>query len=598
MNYLAKVLYILPGKKSSLILLVLSFLFVSLLEVFGLGIIGPFLSLSTNKNLIYDIPFLEGLYKKFEFQDEGTFIALIGLAIIVVFCVKSLISWRVQTEVFLFTYRKKGELTEKLMNAYLSAPYTFHLSQNSVNIIQNIITETKQFANGVLIPLLTCTSNCIIVFCLILLLGITNLTSIVVILGIIFPLFLFFNISKNKIGAWGKEASQSDKEVIRIINHSLGGIKETKLIGCEAHFESQIATQTERYTEACGKFYSYKLTPRLLVETLLVIFLVGFIAIFLLLKQDVQQLTATLGVFALASIRLIPAVSNIASGVSTLKNSSFTVNKLYCDLKEIEEITPQIEKKVLHSPEKKELKFQEKIILDRVRYCYPNSPADALKDICLTIDKGQSIAFIGKSGAGKTTLVDVILGLLVPQGGDIKVDTQSIYDDNNLRLWQNLIGYIPQSIFLIDDTIERNIAFGVPDDLIDQVRLKKAIEAAQLTQVIEALPGGLKTIVGERGVLLSGGQRQRVGIARALYHEREILVLDEATAALDNETEHLVTESIKSLSGTKTMIIIAHRLTTVEHCDCIHMMEKGQIVKSGTYHEVVLGEENSITTDR
>ncbi|MEM7591327.1 MAG: ATP-binding cassette domain-containing protein, partial [Cyanobacteria bacterium P01_A01_bin.83] len=197
-----------------------------------------------------------------------------------------------------------------------------------------------------------------------------------------------------------------------------------------------------------------------------------------------------------------------------------------------------------------------------------------------------SIALIGKSGAGKTTLVDVILGLLQPNSGDIRVDGQSIY--NNLRSWQNLIGYIPQSIFLIDDTIERNVAFGVPDHMIDRTRVEKAIRTAQLEELVEQMPQGIKTMVGERGLRLSGGQRQRIGIARALYHEREILVLDEATSALDNETEKLVSEAISSLAGTKTLIIIAHRLTTVENCDRIYMMEKGRIVKSGSYQEVVL----------
>lgn len=597
MNYLAKVLYILPGKRSSLILLVLSFLLVSSLEVFGLGIIGPFLGLATDPNLIYETPILNGLYQKLEFQQEGKFIALIGLAIIVIFCVKSLISWRVQTEVFLFTYRRKGELTEKLMNAYLHAPYTFHLSHNSVNIIQNIITETKQFSNGVLIPLLSSTSNCIIVLLLVILLGITNLTSIIVLLGMILPLFLFYNISKNKISACGKQASQADKEVIRIINHSLGGIKETKLIGCEKFFESQIVEQAAQFTNACGNFYAYKLTPRIIVETLLVIFVVGFIIVFLLLQKNVQQLTPVLGVFALASIRLIPAVSNIAAAVSTLKNSSFAVNKLYCDLKEIEKLAPQQKKGIFsHFNKNKDLEFKNEIVLHRVKYCYPNAKADALNNLSLTLKKGQSIALIGKSGAGKTTLVDVILGLLIPQSGDLRVDGRSIYD-YDLQMWQNLVGYIPQSIFLIDDTIERNIAFGVPDDRIDELKLKQVIEAAQLTQVIENLPNGIKTMVGERGVLLSGGQRQRVGIARALYHDREILVLDEATAALDNETESLVTEAIKFLSNTKTMIIVAHRLTTVEHCDYIYLMEKGKIVKSGSYQEVVLGNHESIEAE-
>jgi len=221
-----------------------------------------------------------------------------------------------------------------------------------------------------------------------------------------------------------------------------------------------------------------------------------------------------------------------------------------------------------------------------VTYRYPEASELSLDQISFKIKKGESIALIGKSGAGKTTLVDVILGLLDLESGDIKVDGVSIYE--NLRSWQNLVGYIPQSIFLTDDTIERNIAFGVPDDQIDQGRLYKAIAAAQLEELVEQLPDGIKTGVGERGLRLSGGQRQRIGIARALYHEREILVLDEATAALDNETESRVTAAINSLAGTKTLIVIAHRLSTVENCDRIYMLEKGQVVKSGSYQEVVL----------
>ena len=231
--------------------------------------------------------------------------------------------------------------------------------------------------------------------------------------------------------------------------------------------------------------------------------------------------------------------------------------------------------------------FSNQIELDHITYSYENSSQLAVENISLRIKKGQSIALIGKSGSGKTTLVDIILGLLDPKAGDILVDGKSIY--NNLRSWQDMVGYIPQSIFLIDDTVERNIAFGVPDRLIDTERMYQAIKAAQLEELIAQLPEGIKTQVGERGVRLSGGQRQRIGIARALYHERKILVLDEATSALDNETERLVSDAIKSLAGTKTLIIIAHRLTTVEHCDRVYLLEKGRVVESGSYREVVGG---------
>ena len=211
----------------------------------------------------------------------------------------------------------------------------------------------------------------------------------------------------------------------------------------------------------------------------------------------------------------------------------------------------------------------------------------ALNNVNFEIKEGDFTVLLGLNGAGKTTLVDVILGLLYPEGGEIMVDNVSIYKD--IRSWQNLIGYIPQSIFLMDDTVEKNIAFGVPDHLIDGEKLNNAIKSAQLEELVEQLPNGIKTSVGERGVRLSGGQRQRIGIARALYHEREILVLDEATSALDNETEGLLNEAIKSLAGKKTLIIITHRLSTIEHCDNVYLLEKGRVSKSGSYQEVVMG---------
>jgi ABC-type multidrug transport system fused ATPase/permease subunit len=386
--------------------------------------------------------------------------------------------------------------------------------------------------------------------------------------------------------------------MIRIVNHSLGGLKETRVIGCESYFVDRMDEQAKRYAIAMSSVLSFKIVPLTLVESLIITFLIGFASVILLLGQSTQGLTATLSVFAVASIRIIPTMNQFVRSISGIRSSSYSFDKLYHDLKELENLglqenAKQIARSLSNNTidveaEKPLLPFNDNITLDRVSYRYPETSELALQDISIEIKKGQSIAFIGKSGAGKTTLIDVILGLLTPESGDIRVDDRSIYQD--IRAWQNLIGYIPQSIFLTDDTIERNIAFGVPDELIDSQRLDKAIKAAQLTNLIEQLPDGINTQVGERGVRLSGGQRQRIGIARVLYHEREILVLDEATAALDNETEYLVTEAIKALSGTKTMIFIAHRLSTIEHCDCIYSIEKGRIVKSGSYGDVVLSD--------
>ncbi|AFZ01180.1 ABC transporter ATP-binding protein [Calothrix sp. PCC 6303] len=586
-NYLKKLLYVLPANKSHLVILVLSFLLVSLMEAFGIGLIGPFINLASNPKVVFENQIVNNIYELTGAIGQNKFIAGIGTIIIITFCLKSYISWKVQTYVFTFSYEQQGKLTSKLLHAYLNAPYVFHLSKSSNYIVQNTVNETKDFSNGILIPLLNSCSNLIISFSLTLLLSLTNFFTVVAILGTVIPVFLLLNNFKDKIKAWGKQASISTESIIRIINHGLGGIKETKVIGCSPYFEQQMLEQEHIYVEAMSGVFGFKLLPRIIIETFLVVFLIGFTSIFLLFNNDIRDLTAVLSVFAIASIRVIPAFSNLAVSMTSLKKHSFTLNKLYNDLKELEKIDKLLDRQYSSSDASrgKELIFDREITLDTLNYRYPNASELALNGVSLKIKKGESVALIGKSGAGKTTLVDVILGLLVPDSGDIKVDGKSIYQD--LRSWQNSIGYIPQSIFLTDETIAQNIAFGVSEHLIDKTRLQKVIKTAQLEDLIERLPQGIHTMVGERGVLLSGGQRQRIGIARALYHERQILVLDEATAALDNETESLITEAMQSLSGEKTLIIIAHRLSTIKDCDRVYVLQNGAVLRAGNYQEIV-----------
>lgn len=600
-TYLSKFFYVLSAKKSSLLLLVSLFLFSSLLDTMGIGLIGPFIGLVNNPNFIHNSYWLKLVYTHFKLSSTNHFIALLGLIIITIFYGKSFLYFHVQKYVYKFTFTRVSELRLRLMHGYLAAPYIFHLGRNSAAIINDIVGETNNFCYAITIPLLNTAANSVILFALILLLLKTDLIATVSISGILLLTFGLYYQYKDKMAHWGKESYEANVEIIRIIHHALGGLKETKVIGCESYFEDQVSRQVQKYTTSASLASVFQLLPRIAIESLLITFIVGFTSISLILGKDSQNLISVLGVFAVASIRLMPSASQLMSGLATLKNYNYTLDKLYFDLKELEQEQPQMKKglKLLPSsisdrilsfeqPKSQVMSFEDVLVLDKVSYRYPNVSKLTLKDISLNIKKGQSIALIGKSGAGKTSLVDVVLGLLIPDSGDIRVDGASIYND--LRLWQNLIGYIPQSIFLTDDTIEKNIAFGVPDHLIDSQKLEKVIQTAQLVELVRQLPDGIKTAVGERGVRLSGGQRQRIGIARALYHEREILVLDEATAALDSETESLVSEAIKSLSGKKTMIIIAHRLTTVEHCNCIYLMEKGKIVKSGTYQEVVLQE--------
>ncbi len=607
-NYIVKFLYILSDEKKYLFFLTLAFILISLMDAIGISIIGPFVSFAIHPDKIKQNNWLNWAYQDSNLT-PNEFLAYLGLLIIIIFCFKSIVSFFTQFYIFRLSYRQKGKLANRLLKAYLQAPYTFHLNKNSAQIINRIVSETQIFSNRITLALLKTVSNVFIIIVLTILLCITNFLAIVAIVVSVLPLLVLLYLFKHRLKRWGKNATKANQAMVRIINHSLGGIKETKIIGCEPYFEKQLAEQSKIYARVFSLSQTFSITPKIIIELLVIVLLVGFMSLYLAFNQNIepqniQQFTSTISIFALASIRLKPAMVVMIQSLTLLRNSSYVLDKLYLDLKETEDI--KIDNNIQYLSDKNTEKkstnnknisrevigFDNRIVINSLNYRYPNALQDALEDISITINKGESISFIGKSGAGKTTLVDVILGLLEPQQGDIQVDGHSIY--GNLRNWQNLIGYIPQSIFLIDDTLEKNIAFGVPTDAIDRQKLYQAIKAAQLEEVVENLPNGLKTIVGERGLLLSGGQRQRVGIARALYHEREILVLDEATAALDNETESLITEAITSLSGKKTMIIIAHRLTTVKHCDRIYLMEKGSIIKSGSYEEVVLGENKLI----
>ncbi|WP_245893989.1 ABC transporter ATP-binding protein [Chamaesiphon polymorphus] len=562
----------------------------SFLEVVGVGIVGPFISIATNPVAIHQNLWASSIYSGLHLTSDSQFISVFGLGIIIIFYIKVFINFSSQKYIFEFGYNQQAEIALRLMKAYMTAPYTFHLKRNSADLIQNINNETNRFANGLMMPLLTSVSNALISLALLCLMIKTDPLAFVTIIGVLMIAFMGIYALKNPLKRWGQESSEAGAKIIQAINHGLGGLKETKVIGCESYFENQLHEQVKKYGVSTSLANSFSNLPRYMIEAFLVTFLILFTIIFISTNKDPQNLNSVLGIFAIASIRLLPSVSNLTSSINGIRYNAFSLDKIYFDFQELANENNKILDLScgrMDSLNNKELSsFGDRVSLNNIHYRYPNAANIALENVSMTIRKGQSIGLIGKSGAGKTTLVDIILGLLAPESGDITVDGVSIYP--NLRSWQNMLGYVPQSIFLTDDTLQQNIAFGVPNHLIDPDRLWRAVEVAQLSDYVKQLPQGLETKVGERGVLLSGGQRQRVGIARAIYHEREVLVFDEATAALDNETEALVTESIKSLSGTKTIIIIAHRLTTIEHCDIIYLLDKGTIVKSGNYEEVTM----------
>lgn len=591
-KFFSKLLYILRGHHQELPLLTFMFFVLSFVESSSVALIGPFTAIATDPTFIKKTPMFETIYRQLGFDSIGNFLLAFGICIIFAFYLKIFIAFNINQYVFAYGFKFQGSLSLRLLHAYLNAPYTFHLQRNTATLIQIVTKDTGIFCNGVLMTLLTSVSNIFVTISLMILLIATSPMAVVLIGLFVLVGYASTQLLKQRLWRWGKDASDSGTEMIRIINHSLGGFKETRIIGCEPYFEQQLHVQANKMASATSKSLTFSAFPRYLIEALVMTFLIVFTLLFLAIHQgNSQAITSVLGVFALASFRLMPAVGNILATINGVRYNSYIVDKLYLDLKEQETLNSEMTiDRSLHSDKLHEkrtvMPFGNEIFLKKISYSYPNIEEAALSEVSLTIKRGQSIGLIGRSGAGKTTLVDVILGLLTPQSGDIQVDERSIYQD--LRSWQNLIGYVPQSIFLTDDTLERNIAFGVPDFLIDPDKLHRAIESVQLLELVAQLPEGIKTVLGERGVRLSGGQRQRVGIARALYHEREILVLDEATAALDNETESLVSDAIQALGGNKTLIIIAHRLSTIQHCDVIYKMEQGRLLQSGTYEEIVL----------
>ncbi len=591
-RYLSKFFFVLGNHKKHLILLVVLFFVTSLMEMIGIGLVGPFIAIATNLSFIRQNGRLNWLYEQFNFSSEQQFLIVLGTIVIVIFYIKSFLTFSIQKRIFEFGFHQRSELCTRLLHAYTTAPYTFHLTQNSAALMQNIMNETESFSYKVLMPLLFASSNSVVILAIVLLLVKTNVLAMVVIVAMMLLSFTLLQTFKDKFAFWGKERSESYENMIQIINHSLGGLKESRVLGCSTYFEKQARFEMDRHATSGAAYMAFSNLPRYTIEAFLITFLVCFTFIFILFNHESgESLNSMLGIFAMASIRLLPALGNVVNSLGDIRYASHSLNKLYYDLKHLEELHKSDELNTAKTASGLgNLPFKHQIALDQIQYSYPTTSEAALNKVSLEIRKGESIGLIGRSGAGKTTLVDVILGLLKPQQGDIKVDGISVYDD--LNAWQSLLGYVPQTIFLTDDTLERNIAFGIPNHLIDQKKLQKAIRAAQLTELVEQLPDGLQTQIGERGVRLSGGQRQRIGIARVLYYDRPIIVLDEATAALDNETESLISDAVEALSGQKTLIIIAHRLTTLEHCDRIYAMERGEIAKVGSYEEVVLSSQS------
>jgi len=557
-----------PEQKRTAIVLFGFMLIGMLLETLGISMIIPALALMTQPDLVSKYPVIQPFLNQIGNPNQHELIIYGMCSLAIVYTIKvvflTYFTWK-QTS---FSLDLQVSLSQRLFKGYMSLPYTFHLQRNSAELIRNILAETSLFTNAVTSTLVILTEGLVFIGICTLLIVVEPAGAMVVVSIIGISGWFFHTITKNKILKWGEYRQKHEGQRILHLQQGLGGVKEAKLLGREDEFLYKFQLHNEKAAEANKLVTTFRALPRYWLELLAVFGLVSFVLLGLYQGREMASLLPTLGLFVAAAFRVIPLVNRILSGFQAVRYALPAINTLYDEVNSF---------KLTHNEKVgSSLNFDDSIIIDNVSFTYPAADTASLSGVNLEIKKGTTVGLVGTTGAGKSTLIDIILGLLFADTGSVKVNKKDIR--NHLRQWQNKIGYVPQNIFLTDDSLRRNIAFGLPDNQIDDDAVWSAIKSARLEDYVKSLNLNLDTVVGERGVRISGGQRQRIGIARALYHNPEVLVMDEATSSLDINTESEVMDAVHALHGDKTIIIITHRLSTVEECDHVYQIEYGKIV--------------------
>ena len=577
---LGRLFYVLAERKRSLLGLIALFNAVSLLELLGIGIIFPYITLISDPGALAGMPQLAGVWDEtLGRMDYAHQVLFMSVGLVLVYVVKNVLLFFMQYRIKHYIYGVMKRLRDRLFEKYMFAPYEFHLARNSNVLISNITNEAQRFSMSTVENLLILVSESI--FLLFVAVGLFLVKPISILIIALFGLFvfLFYRYTRGRTFEYGRIGTESNAQLMTLASQGILSLRTTKLHHVESYFARRVGAQSQRQLDSSARFYSLLLLPRFTIEILLVTILAGIVSFLVLTGGELALALPILATLGVAATRVMPSIQKVVTSISSVKNTEPTVNIIYDELRTIEQLTEERRDRDL-SP----VAFEQGIRLDHASFSYTGE-RPALVDVSIAVKKGQAVGIIGPSGAGKSTLVDVLLGLLRLQQGDILIDGESVRQ--RMGAWQDMLGYVPQMIYLLDDSVKRNIAFGMEEDEIDEAALQAALRAAELEEVIAELPQGLDTPIGENGVRLSGGQRQRVGIARALYKDPPILILDEATSALDNETERVITEAIDALSQRKTLLIIAHRLTTLKHCDLVYRLDEGRLVASGSYQEMV-----------
>ncbi|MDP1540646.1 MAG: ABC transporter ATP-binding protein [Moraxellaceae bacterium] len=590
-----------PNQRSRFYTLQALVILMAITEIAGVAAIVPFMALVGDMSLLQQDTLIAQIYNASGISTEAQFVFLLGVGVLVMLFLSALISMLTTWRLAMFASQVGTEIADRLYSHYLKQGWLFHATGSSAQLTKQIANESTRVTNFILQPLMH--MNARIALGLLMSIAIFIYDPMVAIVGLVLfavAYAILFKIVRARLQRNGKAISSMLEQRFRLMNEGFGGIKDVLLLGRDADFIDRFNQTGKTLAYSQGTNGALAQVPRYLMELIAFGAMIGLVLYLIASHQgNLGLILPILSVYALAGFKLLPAFQQIYSSMASIKGNVASFEAIKPDLMASQQTyqNANLNQSIITKPAEQTRPIQtnlhpkQAIELNHITFTYPSKSQPALNNLSLRIQPNSVIGLVGPSGSGKSTLIDILLGLITPQQGEFKID-DTVIDKINLRAWQNTIGFVPQSIFLSEGTIAENVAFGIPKNQIDEQQVNKAIKLAHLEEFVQSLEQGIYTKVGERGVQLSGGQCQRIGIARALYHDASVLVFDEATSALDGITERLIMEAIHDFSGQKTIIMIAHRLKTVEQCDQIFLIENGSVVDKGNYTYLIKSNEN------